>query len=660
MKTYKKLLLGVLLMIWSYRTTAGPEGPYQQIVTLISPGKKISVEISFSSERDEPASKKLFYRVNYKADNGERNILPYSALGISTRDASFRDHLTLSRLSSVTPVHDRYRMLTGKRALCVNEGIEQTLHLENEKGDRLDIVFRLYDNGVCFRYILPGSKDSVTITGEATDFVIPHEYKRWMQEYRPEYEDFYTDSSLYKRTSWGFPALFETNGGPVGRGSASSGLAPASPIYMLISEANITRDNCGSRLSNEVNGDIFKISLPAPFHEFGKTEPFGRLPYNTPWRVLIIGTLASVFESTLITDVSKPAVEQNTGWIQPGPAAWVYWANNHGSKDFRIVKEYIDLAVAMHWPYVLIDWEWDQMTNGGTVEDAVAYAKTKGIKSILWYNSGTAWLGATPVDRLLTHEKRVKEFSWLQKIGVKGIKVDFFAGDLQAMMSYYIDILEDAARYQLLVNFHGATVPRGWSRTYPNLISTEAVYGAEQYNNGAALTPLASRHNTILPFTRNVIGPMDYTPVTFTNSQHPHITSYAHELALAVVFESGIQHFADRPSGYYALPEKPKEFLMGIPTAWDDSRLIDGEPGEKAVVARRKGTKWYIGGINGAGHEKELTLQFKFLGPGQHTLSLIEDGDDAKSFSTKTISVNKGSVIKVHCLGMGGFAGTIR
>jgi hypothetical protein len=647
MKTYKQFLLGIFLMIWSYRTTADPGGPYREITRLVSPGKKINVEIALNAgtEPDDAASGQLFYRVNYREGNKERSVLPYSTLGISTNSGSFTDHLTVSGLSSVTPVHDRYKMLTGKRALCVNEGVAQTLHLKNEKGERLDIVFRLYDNGVCFRYVLPGSKDSVTITDEATGFTIPHKYQRWMQEYRPEYEDFYTDSSLYKQSFWGFPALFQVSG---------------TPIYMLISEANITRDNCGSRLSNEAKGDVFKVSLPAPFHEFGKTAPSGRFPYNTPWRVLIIGTLASVFESTLITDVSKPAVEQNTSWIQSGPAAWVYWANNHGSKDFRIVKEYIDLAVAMHWPYVLIDWEWDQMTNGGTVEDAVSYAKTKGIKSLLWYNSGTAWLGATPVDRLLTHEKRVKEFSWLQKIGVKGIKVDFFAGDQQAMMSYYIDILEDAARYQLLVNFHGATVPRGWSRTYPNLVSTEAVYGAEQYNNGAALTPLASRHNTILPFTRNVIGPMDYTPVTFTDSQHPHITSYAHELALSVVFESGIQHFADRPSGYYELPEQPKEFLMGIPTAWDDSKLIDGEPGEKAVVARRKGAKWYIGGLNGSGQEKEMTLHFPFLGPGQHTLSLILDGGDAKSFSIKTISVNKISAVKVHCLGMGGFAGIIR
>jgi hypothetical protein len=227
-------------------------------------------------------------------------------------------------------------------------------------------------------------------------------------------------------------------------------------------------------------------------------------------------------------------------------------------------------------------------------------------------------------------------------------------------MKYYIAILKDAAKYHLLVNFHGATIPRGWARTYPNLMTTEAVYGAEWYNNEPVMTNKAAGHNTTLPFTRNVIGSMDYTPVTFSNSQHPHITSYAHELALSVVFESGLQHFADRPSAYESLPEEPKDFLRQVPTAWDDTKLIDGYPGEKVIMARKKGNKWYIAGLNGKDVAQTLLVKFGFLSKGNHSFQLIKDGKDDKSFSSEIIKIKKGDTLKIECLPRGGFVGVIR
>jgi hypothetical protein len=228
-------------------------------------------------------------------------------------------------------------------------------------------------------------------------------------------------------------------------------------------------------------------------------------------------------------------------------------------------------------------------------------------------------------------------------------------------MKYCIEILEDAAKYNLMVNFHGATIPRGWSRTYPNLMTTEAVYGAEWYNNWTALTDKAAAHNATLPFTRNVIGSMDYTPVTFTNSQHEHITSYSHELALAVLFESGIQHFADRPEGYYNLPIAQQDFLKNFPTAWDDTKLIGGYPGEYAVMARRKADTWYIGGINGKDATQVLEVNFSFLEEGKnYTLQLTKDGADPKSFETEIKEVRKGDVLKISCLARGGFSGILK
>ena len=191
---------------------------------------------------------------------------------------------------------------------------------------------------------------------------------------------------------------------------------------------------------------------------------------------------------------------------------------------------------------------------------------------------------------------------------MKGVKIDFFSGDTNENLDFMIELLECAARHHLLVNFHGATTMRGWQRTYPNLISTEAVYGAEWYNNLPFLTNRAATHNATLPFTRNVLGSMDYTPCAFSDSQHPHITTHAHELALTALFESGIQHLADRPESFLAQPQQVLDYLSALPAAWDETRYVSGYPGRSAVLARRSGSKWYIAGINGLDEAQTLDL----------------------------------------------------
>jgi hypothetical protein len=262
---------------------------------------------------------------------------------------------------------------------------------------------------------------------------------------------------------------------------------------------------------------------------------------------------------------------------------------------------------------VLIDAEWDEMRDGKTIGDAIDYAKKNNVKPLIWYNSSVGWIDGAPGPkfRLNKPEDREKEFAWCEKLGVAGVKIDFFSGDNQKNMDYCIDLLESAARHHLLVNFHGATIPRGWQRTYPNLLSTEGVYGAEWYNNVPTFTNRAARHNATLPFTRNVIGPMDYTPCTFSDSQHPHITSHGHELALTVLFESGLQHLADRPESYLAQPQEVQQFLSSLPAAWDETRFVAGYPGEYVIMARRSGNKWYLAGINGTDEVKEVPLPFQ-------------------------------------------------
>ncbi len=513
--------------------------------------------------------------------------------------------------SFVRHVKEDYRMLTGKRLACSNEANEYVTTL----GEGIKMVLRLYNDGIAFRYDYPEAWTG----SDPTVFRIPEGTRRWMEQWTDSYEGFFPLSTTYKvepvpsfsgiskseegyNNRWGYPALLE----------------PQDGLFVLLSEANIEHGQSASCLYN--NKELFKVvpadrTFESPEGGWPKQGDRVNIVRNTPWRVAIIGSLADVVESTLITDVSNPCQLEDTSWIQPGVVSWVYWAYNHGSNDYNIIKKYVDMAATLRLPYVLIDAEWDQMdqlpsNEDKTIEDAIAYAKEQGVKPMIWYNSSVGWVdGApTPKYRLNKPEDREKEFAWCEKMGVAGVKIDFFSGDNQMNMDYCLDLLESAARHHLLVNFHGATIPRGWQRTWPNLMSTEGVYGAEWYNNVPTFTDKAASHNATLPFTRNVIGPMDYTPCAFSDSQHPHITTHAHELALTVLFESGLQHLADKPESFLAQPQEVQDFLSHLPSVWDETRFVSGYPGESVVIARRSGSAWYIAGINGTDEEKELAL----------------------------------------------------
>ena len=508
-----------------------------------------------------------------------------------------------------------YQMLIGKRLHCRNAANEY----------RLDgLVLRLYNDGIAFRYEYSGLQES-KMPVEQTAYIIPEGTKRWMQQWSDGYEGFFPMSTTAEvktlvgfggsfvsnniNTHWGYPLLVE----------------PVEGIFTLITEANIERRQSASSLFNE--GEVFNVVAD-------QNDLLLSGDWHTPWRVVIIGELGDIVESTLVTDVSEPSSLADTSWIQPGVVSWVYWANNHGSNDFSIIKKYVDMAAALHLPYVLIDAEWDEMdklasNNGKTIEDAVAYALSMGIKPLIWYNSSIGWVDGAPGPkyRLNQLEDREKEFAWCEKIGVAGVKIDFFSGDTQMNMEYCQDLLETAAKYHLLVNFHGAPIPRGWQRTYPNLLSTEGVYGAEWYNNVPHFTRKAASHNAILPFTRNVIGPMDYTPCAFSDSQHPHITSNAHELALTVLFESGLQHLADRPESFLAQPQAVQDFLGQLPTVWDETRFVGGYPGEYAILARRRGNTWYVAGINGTDNPCTLQCSLPFIGAFSKVRYFLDSGN---------------------------------
>jgi hypothetical protein len=309
------------------------------------------------------------------------------------------------------------------------------------------------------------------------------------------------------------------------------------------------------------------------------------------------------------------------------------------------------MAVELKLPYVLIDAEWDGMKDGKTIEDAVNYAKSQGVKPMIWYNSSVGWINGAPGPkfRLNKPEDREREFAWCEKLGVAGVKIDFFSGDNQMNMDYYIDLMESTARHHLLVNFHGATIPRGWQRTYPHMLTMEAVYGAEWYNNVPTFTNKAASHNATLPFTRNVIGPMDYTPCAFSDSQHPHITTHAHELALTALYESGLQHLADRPESFLAQPKEVKDYLSQLPAVWDDTRFVSGYPGKSVVIARRSGNTWYVAGINGLDEAQTLSVDLKEIVPTFSSAKVFLDGEP---WNIRTVTTLDKSV---ECRPRGGF-----
>ena len=558
------------------------------------------------------------------------------------------------KLNFVRKVKADYQMLEGKRLHCTNRANEYSAPLNGNAAAK--VVMRLYNDGVAFRYEYSNLQNSKA-PAEQTAYVIPEGTKRWMLQWSDGYEGFFPMSTTANvktlggfggsreqkdfNTHWGYPLLLEASPAISDDGKGEA--------YALITEANIERRQSASSLFNK--GEVFSVVQD-------QNDLLLTGDWHTPWRVVIIGRLADIVQSTLVTDVSEPSKLKDVSWIKPGVVSWIYWAYNHGSNDFNIIKKYVDMAVTLKLPYVLIDAEWDEMdkvasNEGKTIEDAVKYANEKGVKPLIWYNSSIGWVNGAPGPkyRLNKAEDREKEFAWCEKIGVAGVKIDFFSGDTQANMDYCQDLLESAARHHLLVNFHGAPIPRGWQRTYPNLLSTEGVYGAEWYNNVPTFTKKAASHNATLPYTRNVIGPMDYTPCAFSDSQHPHITSKGHELALTVLYESGLQHLADRPESFLSQPQEVQDFLGQLPTVWDETRYVSGYPGESAVLARRSGKTWYVAGINGLDEVQVLFTNLGCMGKKWKKVQMF--ADDASG--QWQISTTNQVPTEMECQPRGGF-----
>ena len=614
-----------------------------QNIVISSPDKQLSAQVYLEN-------KQAFYTVF----RNSVQVLNASSLGLKRSDEDFTKDLSLITVSKNELVSDKYELKNGKRLINKYQANKRVLHLQSKTGKKLDLIFQVSNDGVAFRYYFP-EKDNVLkeITEEKTSFHCYPETKAWLQPMsvaktgwestNPSYEEFYqkeiaVGTPAPTNAGWVYPALFNYK-----------------DTWLLITEAGLDENYCGTRLQQNAPEGNYQIGLPDQREAYtGKNvNPESALPWYTPWRIIAIGSLKTITESTLGTDLAYPAkTDINPKAFAMGKASWSWIILKDNSIKYDLQKKYIDFAADMKWEYCLIDADWDRKIGYEKMAELSAYAKQKNVALLLWYNSAGDWNSVkyTPKNKLNNRESRLKEFELLQKMGIKGIKVDFFGGDGQSMIKYYLELFTDAAKFNLSVNCHGATLPRGWQRTYPNLMTMESIKGMEFITFEQINANEAPSHATTIPFTRNVFDPMDFTPMNL--HKIPKInrtTTSAFELALPIIFQSGIQHLAETPDGMSKVPIYVKSFLQTFPSSWSDTKLLDGYPGKLVVMARKSGKKWYIGGINGEDKAKTLTLDLSKF--GAKTANLITDGNENLSFMQSKIELKDNTELSLKPFG---------
>jgi hypothetical protein len=614
---------------------------------LDSPDRRISVKVSLDA-RQSPT---------YAVSRNRTPVLLPSSLGLQLAGSDLATGLTLEATAPVTAVAEQYQMAVGKRSRISYRANEQVFTFRNAAGQRLEVAFRVSNDGVAFRYLVKGAGRKQFVS-EATSFAFAPSAKAWLQPMQvaqtgwmntnPAYEEHYqreikAGTTSPSKTGWVFPALFNSGS-----------------TWVALSEANMDGSFHASRLQAESPGAVYRIGLPMADEKVtgGAVLADTSGDLITPWRLIALGALPTVMDSTLGTDLAAPAIAFDQSKVKPGHASWSWALLKDDATVYDVQKKFIDYAADMKWDYALVDADWDRKIGYDKMRELAAYAATRDVGVLVWYNSSGAWNQTeySPKGALLTQEQRRKEFARLNDMGIKGVKIDFFPGDGASVIAYYVDLLRDAANAGLLVNFHGATLPRGWARTFPNLMTAEAVRGLEFTTFEQRDQDAVVRHAAMLPFARNLFDPMDFTPMVFGDI--PNIrraTRNGFELAESVLFLSGIQHFAETPAGMATAPGYVKAFLQDLPRSWDDSRFVAGYPGTHAIIARRAGKRWYVAGINADDTEKTVALDLRFL--GRRTGVLIADGATEREFSTSALAAGKTSItIKAH----GGFVAVFK
>ncbi len=607
---------------------------------LTSPDKQLAVEVHVNDQQ----------QLVYTVQRAGQPVLLASRLGLVLEGADLASQLSWVSSSSVQPHSERYEMAVGKRSQIHYRANEQTFTVKNPAGQQMEVRFRASNDGVAFRYVVaePALKRK-TFKGEQSSFRFAPTARAWLQpmsvaqtgwsRVNPAYEEHYQMDMAVGTASpspagWVFPALFRTG-----------------DTWVALTEADMDGSFHASRLRADSLGGEYRLGTPMPAEVFtGQgllADAEGIL--TTPWRVLAIGSLKTVMESTLGTDLAAPAIAFDKQKLQPGHAAWSWALLKDDATVFEEQKRFVDYAADMHWDYTLVDADWDRKIGDARMKELVDYAAAKGVGILVWYNSSGDWNDTkyTPKSALLTKAQRAREFARVKALGIKGLKIDFFNGDGQSVIAYYLDLLKETAEAGLLVNFHGATLPRGWTRTYPNLMTVEGVKGFEFATFEQKDQDRVAPHLAMLAFARNLFDPMDFTPMVFGDI--PNIkrsTRNGFELAQAVLLLSGIQHFAEVPEGMATVPPPVKALLRDLPRRWDEVRFLAGEPGQYLVLARRAGVQWFVAGFNAEGADRTVTLDLGFL-KGRDA-DLFTDGAGPREFSIRHLKAAARTVVTLQ------------
>lgn len=593
------------------------------------------------------------YSITY---NGKDFIMS-SPLGLLTNIGDFSKGLSIDKSSGVKRISETYSLPNIKQKDVEYTANQETFTFSKDGSPVFDLEMQVSNNNVAFRYgLIPqGMTLCCVVESETTGFVMPSGTTTFLcpqsgamggfARTSPSYETNYDLDDKTGKNGWGkgftFPCLFK---------NGEDG-------WILVSETGVAGNYCGSHIINKGGNDYqIAYTLPEEQNGFGSAGASVALPGWTPWRTVTIGeTLAPIVETTIPFDVVKPLYEPSKEYDY-GKGSWSWIIKMDSSCNFEEQKKYIDFSAAMGWDTVLVDALWDTQIRYEGIEKLAAYGKEKGVDLYLWYNSNGMWNDAPQGPRGVMNDivKRRKDMKWMQKNGIRGIKVDFFGGDKQETMRLYHDILADANDHGILVIFHGCTLPRGWERMYPNYAASEAVLASENLHFSQGMCDAEARNACIHPFVRNTVGSMDFGGSTlnkwYNSDNQPgkgtqRKTSDVYALATAVIFQSPVQHFAMAPNNLEDAPDWAVDFMKDVPTTWDEIRFIDGYPGKYVVLARRSSDTWYVAGINAEGKPATIEVELPYFVSGKEARMYSDDKN--LNGSVKTVKSDKNGKVKV-------------
>lgn len=589
-------------------------------------------------------------RPSYSVSYDNVLFLKPSPLGMIANIGDFSSGMSLEKNVSTNKIDETYELASIKQSKVRYVANEAVFSFTQQGKTIYDVIFRISNNDVAFKYkIYPqGETLSCVVKQEVTGFAFPDGTTTFLcpqskpmggfARTSPSYETSYTADDVAGKNGWGegytFPCLFR---------NGDNG-------WVLVSETGVNGGYCASRLLGH-KGGVYTIGFPqeGEANGNGTVSPGIALPGETPWRTITVGkTLAPIVETTVPFDVVKPLYPAK-GEYTYGRGSWSWIIGMDGSTNYKEQLRYIDFSAAMGYQSVLVDALWDKQIGRDKIEELAKYGKDKGVALYLWYNSNGYWNDAPQTPRGIMDNAiaRRKEMKWMQSIGIRGIKVDFFGGDKQMTMQLYEDILSDANEYGLLVIFHGCTLPRGWERMYPNFASSEAVLASENLHFSQGSCDHEAFNATLHPFIRNTVGSMDFGGSAlnkYYNADNAprgsrRVTSDVYALATAVLFQSPVQHFALAPNNLTDAPSWAIDFMKEVPTTWDEVRFIDGYPGKYVILARRHGDKWYIAGVNAQKETLKLKVNLPMFSNGEK-VRLFSD-DKALQGGVKQIEIGK-------------------